>query len=245
MEKITNFVKLILYIVLIVLFGKFAFVLFNSTELSNQTVKQEIKVSIPKIIEYVASISSDNRVNKSKVEIQDIKAKTNTDIYYKNLNELLVSQNPTIVKLMNVEKTKWVGDKEAFYTLIFKNKTPLNANKFKVKVNNDKVKFKHSNTATVFYSENLSLKGNKSFHYPLVSVSELAKHFKIKKEKILGMGITPNIPNEISKKAIVKTKYGTSSNVNATPLFIEYSYETIFKQKRTNGQAIYIYINSN
>jgi hypothetical protein len=194
---------------------------------------------------YIKNNSIKPDLNNEKVVSKTIKVNNNTDMYHKNLNELLKISNPTKVDLVDIELTQWVKDDDKFFTLIFKNITKLPAYKISVDImdSNKSINFNHSNSSSIFYNSP-SLNENNIFKYPLVAKKELASFLKIDLNKLLGMGIEPSVPDTIMEKARQYNDKESYSRVYSYPLFLEYKYETIFDSEIIIRRGIYIYINN-
>jgi len=191
----------------------------------------------------VKKFDNNMRVNETTVNSTVLKPKNITELYYSNLNKLTKISNPTKVLLSNFKQMEWVGDYEKFFTLIFKTETKLPAYKFSVEIvdNNKTMNFKHSQASNIFYNKP-TLTGNNIFYYPLVTKSELAKYLGIKKRKILGVGLDPNIPKKVLNKAIIIKNH---SSVYTKSLGLKYSYTTIFDDNSSTLTGLYIYLDKN
>lgn len=239
------------------LLGICIYIAIKALNYQDQKVEQTLKIKISTFIDYMFSTTSQNNSDsktgkiqnqidsKTAIRLEEKTAETNTELYYKHLDSLLLAQNPTNVELQNVEIISWVGDNEPFYNLVFKNITPLNANNFSVIVNDGKINFEHTKSSTIFYEKNLSISSNQVFKYPLVSETELAKYFKVKKEKILGIGLTLNEESEFFDKIKVNSPNGYVANIITKTFWVTYKYKTIFGQEVTKSQLLCVYINNN
>ncbi len=177
-----------------------------------------------------------------------IDPKNYTELYYKNLNELLKVKNPTSIILENVEEVKWVGDSEFFYTLNAKNTEKVPAHNFKYELLlNEKFKFKKSNSSKIFYA-GYTIKEKQLTSFPIVTKSDLAKLYNVKHRKILGMGLSVNIPDSFSKMANeIKgyTKYSKKSATSTYEFPIKITYTTIFGDDIKLFTSLYVYIDDN
>lgn len=235
--------KVILYIIilLVVIFGYISLQkdinkIEKNININTATINDKISFDIG-ILKYesgaVREFKNNNSIDRETVKYKIIQPRNTTEQYYKNLNELLKVSNPTKVELLNIKLIKWLGDDEKFFTIIFKNKTTLPAHAFNVEIwdNNKTINFKHSKVSNIFYNKP-TIAGNKVFEFPLVSKSELAKYLGITNNKILGIGITPNIPIKIMNKAkVMQSKNSSYSEVYTESLGLQYGYNTIFDDK--------------
>lgn len=160
--------------------------------------------------------------------------------------KLLESKIKTKVSVSDVKFEHWLGDKESFLTIDFQNLSDYPADFFKTYLidGDSKVNFSPSISMKGLLDGNIRVDGNNSYKVPIGPKSEIIKVLDLTKgEDFIGVGMTPEIPDELKSKYINKNKKELRIySFISKPLLLTYSYKDIFGKDISVGTGMYFYI---
>jgi len=160
--------------------------------------------------------------------------------------KVIRSENKTVVEPVKEKTQNWLGDKEEFLTIYFRNKSKHDALKFSIHlVKGDKqLEFSHSKSGS--YKGQLSIPGNQEIPIPVAPISEIKDILinEIGSGQIIGYGFSPELPEDISKLLNERHEKGGVGymKTKSYSLGLVYSYKTIFDDEIKFMRGLYIYI---
>ncbi len=160
-----------------------------------------------------------------------------------NHEKLIEAQNPTDIKIIDINFQQWAIDKDEFLSVTFHNNSSIYADLFNIQlVVKNENKFSQSNTPNFNPNAIMRIKKNDFLKYPLASKIEIIDALGLTSEKkLLGVGITPDISNALMEQFRNDASL-ININIKGTALF--FSYKTIFGQVHKLSTGIYFYIDT-
>ena len=159
------------------------------------------------------------------------------------------------MEIIDLDIRSWLGGSGEYLTFTIQNVSEMPALSFSLRI------FKHKeedititkDSVNAFcFIDNLKVDPEKEQSYPLIAVEDLVSQFSdsFSKKRIIGAGLSPNIPNELRDKIVHQSlnavdhleSFSVNHSFMTFPMFVKHKYSSPFGTETECLTGAYIYL---